>query len=998
MKYGLIKKFMEMAKRMGKTLNEVFAVVPNSFQQYSGEVRTALREDPPEDLNRDDWLYMEALIGESPDQVLVECYKSDGGCTYYLYDIAFEDGTVKWSNQREVEVEAALKVKPVMERRMNETVEPPQIPVVDVSDAQVVVSASEGETQYASVEIAQKADVRNRNNRIYPKEVLKDAVERLKTRIRMAGSVPMETMHRDEHCIGDVCAIIHEVHFNEATGVVSLPKIEMVGTQSGKDVMTLLDAGLEFQVSQRGIGLSHEEIDPVTGLKVQIMDWLEIQGWDLVWNGDASVEDAAFALNETANSSANGQGGEEPTNEGAEEPTNEGGEGTSPEQGGQQQRQSPYFSGRSNQRGNSTQGNPPQQQQQRAGEGAQQQQRPPAQPEQKDPLGKHVLSLVQTAIEQALNPIKNQLASETTELRQKEFVRVAEEVLDDVLSKHPRFSAKQKDAIKSGVNLTELYSQVDGLDVASIARVLTPVLEREIEQADNLVANDRTAGWNLDQRNPNTPYINNAGGVTYNEVINDAHASGIFDAAEYNAITEGAIDLMTRNDRENNWVMPLDHPGMKSLAQVMDNFYKAKGPELVAETTAAGVGIPVNQVSMLIVPTVWRMTTAFQVAQLHPMSLMVEDIPVEKWTGQQSTVNDWERWNSLDPGDNLAIPESKLDYEYYRLAAGYQPQHVMVTPRARALTRNTVMNPTMRSTALAARDIVDANDTMLWRALIMEAMKLDHVKVSAFETGMLISGTRTFAFDNKDWIPYEWIVTEDSNDNVAKSGLVRNFPADGGATAVSLGALRVLQSIEVVYGSSDTALAYDTDYTVNWNAGTITIKSSTAGDAAISDGTIKAKYSYATNIAQWDATVPAGSTFVDHLLDLRFKIADARTKIKDRHYEPECIAWNYGLMDKISAGKQFTNEGGNVAQVIDAMSTVTKYAGSESLDSTAIPEEYIICTQKMSILFGMHTPFTLTGQVITDNTGNRRYFGEQFAGSGVPAPEKVSIVSVVNVP
>ena len=144
--------------------------------------------------------------------------------------------------------------------------------------------------------------------------------------------------------------------------------------------------------------------------------------------------------------------------------------------------------------------------------------------------------------------------------------------------------------------------------------------------------------------------------------------------------------------------------------------------------------------------------------------------------------------------------------------------------------------------------------------------------------------------------------------------------------------------------------------------------------------------------------MPSGSTFLDHFIDLRFKIADARTKIKDRHYEPECLCWNYGLMDKISGGRNFSNDGTNVAQNIDPMSTVTKYAGSETIDSTAIPEEYIICSQKMSILFGMHTPFTLTGEVITDNTGNRRYFGEQFAGAGVPAPEKVSIVAIENLP
>ena len=1007
MKYGLIKKFMEMAKRMGKTLNEVFAVVPNSFQDYSGQVRTALREDPPEDLNVNDWLYVEALIGESPDQVLVECYKSEGGQTYFLYDLAFEDGKVKWSNQREVEVEAALKVKPIMERRMSEVVDPPQTPVIDVSDIQLTVNEAEGSTRTASVEIAQKADVRNRNNRIYPKEVLRDAVERLKIRIAATGPVPMETMHRDEHYIGDVCAVIHEVAFNEATGVVSLPRIEMVQTQSGKDVMTLIDAGLEFQVSQRGLGLSHEEVDPQSGLKVQIMDWLEIQSWDMVWNGDASVADAAFTLNEKAS----GSQGAEPTNEGGAEPTPEQNQQQQPPQQQQQQQQqqqpptqqrpptsSPYFAARSHEGGS-----PPQQQQQQQQQQSPQQQQPPQQQQQqqqqadpKEVIGKEVVSLMKTAVEQVINPLKVELENKTTELQRNEFGRLAEEAIDNVLAQHPRFSAKQKEVIKAGVNLTGAFDNIDTLDADAIARILTPMLELEIEKADKLIANDRLAAWGLPEGNPNVPYINNAGGVTYNEVIRDAHSSGVFEAEDFNAITEGAIDLLTRGDRENKWVMPLDHPGMKPLAQVMDNYFKAYGPALAQETAAAGVGIPVNQVSTLLVPTVWRMTTAFQIAQLHPMTLMAEDIPIEKWKRQQGNISDWERWNALDPGDNVAIPESVLDYEDYRLAVGYQPQHVSVTPRARAITKNTVMNPVMRSTALAARTIVDENDTMLWRALIMEAMKFQHVK-QAWVDMSAAAGTNKYN-TRAGLIPYEYVVTEDSNANVNKSGLIRNFPANGSGAAATV-AQRTLTPFAVRNkGSTPVVLNYGDDYTVDWVSGVVTLTAAGAGKADGSTPGFQAQYSYATNFTTWDATVPTGSTFWNHLLDLRFQIANARTKIKDRHYEPECLCWNYEVMDKISGGRNFSNDGTNVAQQIDPMSLVTKYAGSETIDSTAIPKEYLILSQKMSILFGLHTPFTLTGEVITDNTGNRRYFGEQFAGAGVPAPEKVSIVSIQNLP
>ena len=990
---------------MGKTLNEVFAVVPNSFQQYSGEVRTALRDNPPEGFGRDDWGYVEALIGDAPEQALIECYKSGGDWKYYLFDIAFEDGTVQWSNQREVEVEAALKIKSVMERRMLEVVEAPQTPVVDVSDAEIVVESEDGK-QYASVEIAQKADVKNRNNRIYPKEVLQDAVERLKDRIKASGPIPMETMHRDERYLGDVCAIIHEVHFNESTGVVVLPKIEMLGTSSGKDVMTLLDAELELQVSQRGYGVSHEEIDPNSGLRVQIMDYLVIEGWDMVWNGDASVEEAAFALNERVQQQQ--QPGAEPTNEGGEEPTPE----PTPQQ--QQQQQQPptqsrqpssYFSGRSNERGNPTQGNPPQQQQQQQQEPPPQQQQQ-GEPQQQQMIGKEVVSLVKTALQQELGQFRNQFESEMGEVRRKDFVEIANGVFDEVLAKHPRFTDKQKEAIKSGVNLHTLYDQVESLDVSSIARVLTPVLEAEIEQADKIVATNQVNGWGLPSGNPNVPYINNAGGVTYNEVINDAHVSRIFDGHNFDHTVEAIIDEMTRGNRltpqnpDGNWVMPKDHYGMKPLAVVMDRYYRERGGQLaVHETAAADIGIPVNQVSMLLVPVVWRMVTAFRMAQLHPMTLLVEDIPIERWTGQQASVSDWERWNALDPGDNNAIPESVLDYEHYRLASGYQPQHVKVTPRARATTKNTVMNPTVRSGALAAREIVNQNDLTLWRALIMEVMKLDAVKVETWTATTRVASTNVYTLRD-GLIPYEWIVTEDGNDNVAKSGLVRNFPANGETTAAlpsGVTGTRKLQPLELREGGGDnTPLEYRDDYTVDWVKGQITL--TTAGAAKVTTNGVQARYSYATNIAVWDATVPSGSTFVDHLYDLRFKIADLRTLVKTRHYEPECLAWNYGLMDKISGGGNFTNEGGNIAQVIDPKSTVLKYAGSESIDSTAIPEEYIICSQKMSILFGMHTPFTLTGQHFTDNTGNRHYFGEQFAGMGVPAPEKAAICIVKNVP
>ena len=267
------------------------------------------------------------------------------------------------------------------------------------------------------------------------------------------------------------------------------------------------------------------------------------------------------------------------------------------------------------------------------------------------------------------------------------------------------------------------------------------------------------------------------------------------------------------------------------------------------------------------------------------------------------------------------------------------------------------------------------------------------VKVGTFAALTRVGSTDEYTVRD-GLIPYEWVVTEDSNENAAKSGLIRNFPADTEGTVSNYKG--TLQPLELEVGNAATALLYITDYTVDWVKGSITLTS--AGATKVGANGVKAKYSYATNIAVWDASLPNGVTFIDHLYDLRFKISDIRRKVKDRHYEPEALCMNFGLMDKISAGKAFSNEGGNAANSVDMDSVVTRYAGCEPIDSTAIPIEYVVCAEKMAALFGMHTPFTMTGQVYTDNTGNQRHFGEQFAGFGVPAPEKGAVCIVQNLP
>ena len=84
----------------------------------------------------------------------------------------------------------------------------------------------------------------------------------------------------------------NRLEFNEENGTVSLPEIEFVETQAGKDLMALLESGAKLQVSQRGNGTSYPVVDPPTNETYHKVDFLRITGFDMVPGGAASVKDA----------------------------------------------------------------------------------------------------------------------------------------------------------------------------------------------------------------------------------------------------------------------------------------------------------------------------------------------------------------------------------------------------------------------------------------------------------------------------------------------------------------------------------------------------------------------------------------------------------------------------------------------------------------------------------------------------------------------------------
>lgn len=98
------------------------------------------------------------------------------------------------------------------------------------------------------------ADKENSNGRTYPSALLKREVQRMNDKIKdskIAGCVehPVDGITK----LGDVSHFIEELEFDE-NSKTARATASILGTQKGKDVLTLLQAGMRMGVSMRGFG------------------------------------------------------------------------------------------------------------------------------------------------------------------------------------------------------------------------------------------------------------------------------------------------------------------------------------------------------------------------------------------------------------------------------------------------------------------------------------------------------------------------------------------------------------------------------------------------------------------------------------------------------------------------------------------------------------------------------------------------------------------------
>ena len=127
--------------------------------------------------------------------------------------------------------------------------------------------------------VLQRAEAKNQNGRVYPKEILKREVAKYKQTQIKENRALGELDHPDSSVINlrNVCHNVLDVNWD---GDDVVGKVQILPTPSGNILKNLLGAGIRVGISSRGMG-SVKEINETT---VEVQDDFELIGWDFVSN------------------------------------------------------------------------------------------------------------------------------------------------------------------------------------------------------------------------------------------------------------------------------------------------------------------------------------------------------------------------------------------------------------------------------------------------------------------------------------------------------------------------------------------------------------------------------------------------------------------------------------------------------------------------------------------------------------------------------------------
>lgn len=1007
------KKLKALAVETQRPLREVFADIPGSFEAYHKEVWKALKQQRPGPLAQNSGsFYIDALLCEDPLQVIVEMPKYDGnGYTHecYRFDLEFSDTDgITFTNPEQVVYDVQVKAKNEYQALQESlaTAKGAQTRFDEVLDTTVTLTeAKTGATQTrtASVAIAQRADTVNNNKRYYAGSVLQEAVTAAQARIADKGYLLMDSQHRPvpegaSTPLRETVALIKSVEYDAANGVVTLPDIQFVETQAGKDILALLEGGATLQVSQNGYGASHQVYDQDLGTQIEHVDYLRFDGWDFVPSGKAGVSDATL---QTEGARANAAAASKPLKEGdaaqATAPT--GSSDTQPAASAPASQTAPASTSQT-----LTEGEP----------------RPAATAPPDDAA---IAAAVKAALSEETKSLNEQLRqatdaaqaaqveseqtqaalvqqqtalSESAQQQQLAHLKhVGLDIVERVLSKYKRFNASQLDLIRKKIHIGEYREKVANVyNTEALAEAITADIKFAVGELDEVLSTAQLAGlgYPLDS----TARIVNPqlGDVTVERIFAEAYPTAELGMQDFQFSNRLLAEVQQRGTQDM-WVMPEDHESMPVLAQQLSTYMQANH-HLLKETTQSGIATRLARIAMATIPVIWRTTTAFQVATLGTQALPIEDIPIAVWDQPPTSRDFIGQQNRVNRTETGTINKSTLSYTNFQMIATEQSVLVDFTTKAHMMAANTPLDPVRESLAYMSMQIVNMVDSLLWALLLYHGLNYSKTEVATAELLTQTGSTQTWVSKNRAWIPFSYVKTYDTNNNPLTALLTASTPAAGSSSApTDLG----FQGVEVTVGSATPlTMQYGTHYTVDFQSGAITL--TTAGETrrgtasgGTNSGKVLAKYTYSTNAEDFSLTAASGTTFVQHLMNLRRKVGDAKTRSALRNYPANRVALDYGLAERVTNSAQFTPIGGTEADNVSMMNEVDRFVGLETVRTTSPAiENWILVFQNGAVYHNSHMPFTV--RTNHDRKNEDYHIGYQMSASDVPKPDSITPVAV----
>ena len=978
-------KWMSKAEKKdvpkGSVLNELWASVQGSYENDQQAIQTALRGSEDFGIVKEEYsLNLEATFKDS----VIVSNNAEDAIFYRATWAKGKDGSISFSDIEKVEAEMAFKSiseQKELVAEMRQSVGKTELNEDILTPVQLNEKVdSEGKkTIVGSVNIAQRADVLNSNNRRYRETALKEAVDRLQVQMKDQGPLLMDSIHRvkadaegketSHRDLRETVALIHDVGWNEDDKTVSLRDIRFLETQAGKDLVALIDGGAHLQVSQRAIGTS--ELIREDGKVVEDVTSLEIGGWDFTPPGKASIAEADFEFKVMT------EGIEMPDKvlsadevasllTESENKMKEAVVDTLKEAGLLTEEKEANTKTEDDSQGEE------------------------AEKELKEETASTSESEMETEeLKQQVQTLEKTLADDRERVEtlvrkdEMDILRtMATELLQEEVSgeNYKHFNEGEKKVLLESVDVETVHGTVDLADREAVGNSLKPMLEAEAAKLDRYKAEAKLIDSGFPQRGQGGE------GITHVEILDEAIPN-----MEYIAKLSKAVEKRLEM-RGIPQVIDKDHHAMTSLNEIMAVYDKQNYRKLLneadEEVTQLDIGARIASVSRVIIPAAFRRLTALDVCDVGTMAMRIEDVPVSQWLPAESgDISD--DMATIEIAEGGTIPTAGVKYVSVPLVATRKAIRTFITSESRATARGTNMNPEADAVAGLALDVQRRLDRLLWQLMISSAQAQASTTVTSWTELTLVAGT-TYEFESvhEGWISYELCKTYDANTNPTGSKLEKLFSETPGAD-ITLQAVTVREN-----GGDNTALVYADDYSINWPDGTITLTA--AGLAKCVAGTPDAKYTYTTNAKFWSVTPPSGVTLYDHLINLRQSVGQAKVLIGNRHYEPGFLGASLETEDLITSGPQFTASGATASDMLDRLNNVLAYAGLAPTKTSAIPQSWIVVGEKASCLYKVHTPWSLRGPITNETTGSDYYIAEEYSGCDVPVKEKLAVVGITD--